>query len=396
MAAREMKKGIHYVGVQDWDREIFDELIPTPDGTSYNSYLVKGNEKTALIDSVDPDKQDALFSNLQELGIQQLDYVISNHAEQDHSGTIPMVLERYPEAKVVTNKKCMAFLMDLLQIPEDKFIVVADGDTLSLGDRTFEFMIAPWVHWPETMFTYLREDKVLFSCDFLGSHLATSDLFVQDKAQLYESAKRYYAEIMMPFRINVRKHLERIRPMEIDMIGPSHGPIHDDPGFILDAYDQWVGDESRNEVIIAYVSMHGSVKRMVDHLADALIKRGIKVIPFNLPHADLGKIAISLVDAATIVVAAPMVLAGPHPAAIYGTALVNALRPKLKYASIIGSYNWGGRLVEQITESLCNLKVELIEPVMVKGYPSDDDFKAIDNLADEILKKHEMSDKIVC
>ncbi|MFQ5883689.1 MAG: MBL fold metallo-hydrolase, partial [Thermoplasmata archaeon] len=161
MTVRELKKDVHSVGAIDWDRRLFDELIPLPDGTSYNSYLIKGSERTALIDAVDPTKQDELMSNLEKLGIEDIDYLVAHHAEQDHSGSIPRVLERYPNAKVVTSPKCKGMLMDLLLIPEDKFITVEDGETLSLGDRTLEFIYAPWVHWPETIFTYLREDKIL-------------------------------------------------------------------------------------------------------------------------------------------------------------------------------------------------------------------------------------------
>ena len=160
---------------------------------------MKGSEKTALIDTVDPTMTDVLVKNLEELETGDIDYVIANHAEQDHSGSLPKILDLYPSAKVVCTPKCKDLLMDLLLIPEDKFITVADGETLSLGDKTLEFIHAPWVHWPETMLTYLREYKILFTCDFLGSHLATSDLFVTDEATVYEAAKRYYAEIMMPF-----------------------------------------------------------------------------------------------------------------------------------------------------------------------------------------------------
>ena len=270
-----------------------------------------------------------------------------------------------------------------------------DGETLDLGDKTIEFMIAPWVHWPETMFSYVREDKVLFTCDFLGSHLATSDLFVTDEARVHESAKRYYAEIMMPFRSQVKRHLQRLRGMDIEMIGPSHGPIHNRPEFILDAYDEWVKDESENLVLIPYVTMHGSTQKMVDHLVNALIHRGISVVPFNLTYADLGKIAINLVDAATIIVAAPMVLAGPHPTALHAAALVNYLRPKAKYAGIIGSYGWGGRLVETFAAVLGGLKAEFLEPILVKGYPKADDLAKLDDLADEILRLHTESELII-
>ena len=388
MAIYEVKPNIHSVGVIDWDRRLFDELIPLPDGTSYNAYLIKGSEKVALIDTVDPPKESELVNNLKKLNIDKLDYVISNHAEQDHSGTIPKILEVYPTAKVVTNTKSKTMLMDMLLIPEDKFHIVNDRDTVSLGDKTLEFIIAPWVHWPETMLTYLREDKILFSCDFFGSHLATSEFYVQDKWKVYESAKRYYAEIMMPFRTSIKKNLEKIKDLPVEMIAPSHGPIHAEPEFIIDAYKEWTSDAVKNEVIIPYVSMHGSTKRMVDYLVNALIERGITVKPFNLTQTDIGELAMALVDAASIVVGSPTVLTGPHPNVVYAAYLANALRPKLKFASLIGSYGWGGRMVDIITGMLTNLKVELIEPVIIKGYPKEDDFKALDRLADAILEKH--------
>jgi len=388
MAAREIKTGIYSVGAIDWDRRLFDELIPLPDGTSYNSYLIKGSEKTTLIDTVDPTKEYELISNLGKLGIKVIDYVIANHAEQDHSGSIPKILELYPDAKVVTNPKCKDFLKDLLLIPEDKFITINDRETVSLGNKTLEFISAPWVHWPETMFTFLKEDKILFTCDFLGSHLAASELFVSDEAKVYESAKRYYAEIMMPFRTSIKKHLEVIKGLEVEIIAPSHGLVYPRPEFILNAYKEWVSDEVKNEVIIPYISMHGSTKKMVDYLVDVLIERCINVKPFNLTKTDIGELAISLVDAATIIIASPTVLAGTHPYVAHATFLVNALRPKLRFASVIGSYGWGGRMLEQIKGMLTNLKIDIIEPVIIKGFPRGEALKALDELADNILKKH--------
>ncbi len=385
---RQIKSNIYSVGVVDWDRRLFDELIPLPDGTSYNSYLIKGTEKIALIDTVDPTKQHELIENLKELKINKIDYIVTNHAEQDHSGALPKILNIYKNAKVVTNKKCKDMLMNLLLIPENKFITVNDRETISLGDKTLEFIYAPWVHWPETMLTYLKEDKILFSCDLFGSHFATSKIFVTDEAKVYESAKRYYAEIMMPFRKIIKKNMEKIKDLKIEIIATSHGPIYDKPEFILDAYEDWISDEVKNEVIIPYVSMHGSTKKMVDFLVNALIEKGITVKPFNLTVTDIGELAISLVDVATIVIASPTVLVGPHPSVVYATYLANALRPKTKFVSIIGSYGWGGKMVKQLSDMISNLKVEIIEPVVIKGFPKEDDFKELDRLVDEILKKH--------
>lgn len=388
MITREIKANIYSVGAIDWDRRLFDELIPLPEGTSYNAYLIKGSEKTALIDTVDPTKESVLIENLKTFGIKHIDYVISHHGEQDHSGAIPKVLEVYPEAKVVTNQKCKEMLKDLLLIPDNKFLEVKDRETISLGNKTLEFILTPWVHWPETMVTYLREDKILFPCDFFGSHLATSDLYVTNEPLVYRSAKRYYAEIMMPFRTNIKKNLEKIKDLAIEMIAPSHGPIYPKPSFIIDAYKDWISDEVKNEVLIPYISMHGSTQKMVDYFTDALMKRNITVKPFNLTKTDIGELAMALVDASTIVIGSPTVLIGPHPVIVYGTYLANALRPKVKFASLIGSFGWGGKMAEHITGMLTNLKVEVIEPVIIKGYPKEADFKALDRLADDILKKH--------
>jgi len=388
MRPRELRPRVYSVGAIDWDRRLFDALIPLPDGTSYNSYLIEGSEKTALIDTVDPTMEDVLINHLKQLGVENIDYVIANHAEQDHSGAIPQVLGNYPNAKVVTTSRGKDMLVDLLLIPEKKFITVGDGETLSLGDKTLEFIHAPWVHWPETMLTHLREDKVLFPCDLFGSHLATTDSYVTDEGQVYEAAKRYYAEIMMPFHTNIEKHLERIKGYQIDIIAPSHGPMYDKPSFILEAYRSWVLDPPRNTVVLPYISMHGSTQKMVEYLVGALADRGVTVKQFNLSVADIGKLAMTLVDAATMVVGTPTVFVGPHPNVAYAALLANTLRPKLQFVSIIGSYGWGSKAVEQLKGMIPNLKVEVLAPVVCKGLPKEPDFRALDNLANTIAEKH--------
>ena len=388
MAIREIKHNIYSVGATDWDRRLFDALIPLPDGTSYNSYLIKGSEKTALVDTVDPTMEDVLINHLNQLGVENINYVVANHAEQDHSGTLPQVLGRYPQAKVLATPRCKEMLIDLLLIPEERFITVNDKESVSLGDRTLEFIHAPWVHWPETMLTYLREGKILFPCDFFGSHLATTDLYVTDEGQVYEAAKRYYAEIMMPFRTSIEKNLKKIEDYAIDIIAPSHGPMYDRPEFILKAYHSWVFDEPKNIVVLPYISMHGSTHKMVGYFVEALTKRGVMVKQFDLTVTDIGKLAMALVDAATIVIGTPTVLAGPHPNVAHAVFMANALRPKLRFVSIIGSYGWGGKTAEILAGMIPNLKVELLDPVLSKGFPKEADFSALDKLADTIAQKH--------
>src|SRR6056297_2037612 len=387
MTVRKVKEDVCSVGVIDWDRRLFDQLIPLPDGTSYNSYLIKGTIKNALIDTVEPEFADELIKNLQESNVTNIDYIISNHAEQDHSGSIPHILDIYPTATVITSKKGKEMLMNLLKIDEDNFKVVGHQDEVSLGNKTLEFIDTPWVHWPETISTFLREDNILFSCDFFGSHLATSDLFVDNESEVYRAAKRYYAEIMMPFRKVIKSNLVKVNNYDIDIIAPSHGPIYDDPEFILDAYKNWTSDQVKPEVVVPYVSMHSSTEDMIDYFVKKLIEKDIKVKPFNLTKMDLGELAISLVDASTIVLGSPTVLTGPHPLAVYVTYLANALRPKTKYVSIIGSYGWAGNLIEDIVEILDNLDVELLDPVVSKGTASKEDYNEIDRLVEEIEKR---------
>ena len=295
MKARTIRENVYLIGHVDWDRRLFDALIPLPDGTSYNAYFVRGSRQSALIDTVDPAAWATLAAQLDELP--EPDYLVVHHVEQDHSGSAPMLLERYPRLTVVCNEKAKAMLVDHLHVDDARFRVVTDGETLSLGDKTLRFVFTPWVHWPETMCTWLIEDKILLSCDFFGSHLATSDLFA-DPGAVYEGAKRYYAEIMMPFGPQVLKNIDKVARHPIEIIGPSHGPVYDDPRFIIDAYRDWAGGELRNIVCLPFVSMHDSTRLMVDHLTGALAERGVAVERFDLTTLDAGELASSLVYAA--------------------------------------------------------------------------------------------------
>jgi flavorubredoxin len=386
MKPREIRPGVLFLGAQDWNRRLFDSLIPLPDGTSYNSYLVRGTDKTALIDSVDPAMEHVLADQLAD--VEKIDYIVSQHTEQDHSGMIPTLLTLFPEATVVCSIKAKSMLMDHLHIPEEKIMTVKEGDTLELGGKTLRFIDTPWVHWPETMSTYLPEDRILFTCDFLGSHIATSEMYAGEDPLVIEAAKRYYAEIMMPFRPMVKNNLKKIRELDFDLVAPSHGPMHDHPELIISAYEKWVADKPENLVVIPYVSMHESTQLMVEHLTSALVERGVGVKVFELTSTDIGELAMSLVDAATIVVGTPTVLVGAHPMAAYAAFLANALRPKTKFAAIIGSYGWGTKVIEQISSLIPNLKVDILETILCKGKPGEKEYAGLDALADKIREKH--------
>lgn len=388
MQFQEIKNNIYYCGLNDCDRTIFDELIPLEHGTSYNSYLVKGSEKTAIIDTMYPPKTEEYLKNLADNKVEKVDYIVANHGEQDHSGSIPALLGKYPNAVVLTNPKVAENIKSMLFVPEERIQIIADGEEISLGDKTLKFIFAPGVHWPDTMFTYIKEDNVICTCDFLGAHYTFNDVFAVECKELEHSAKRYYAEIMMPFRIMSKKYTAMVKGMHVDMILPSHGPVYTRPDYILDLYTDWTSDAPKNLVALPYVSMYESTKEMIDYLSVKLNEKGIETFKFDIVDGDLGDLAMALVDAATIVMGTSMVLAGPHPASVNVAYLASALRPKAKFASLVGSYGWGGKLFDLIAQLLAPLKLDVIEPLQVKGKPKEEDFRKLDEIAESIFEKH--------
>lgn len=386
MNARLIRNGIYAVGVQDWSRRLFDSLIPLPDGTSYNSYLIEGSEKTAIIDTVDPAFFEEYRSNL--AGLKRLDYIITLHSEQDHSGSIPMLLELFPAAEVICSPKAKDLLVEHLLLDPAKLRAVEDNEVISLGDKSLRFIYTPWVHWPETIVAYLAEEKILFSCDFLGSHSASSEIYDNGEPAVLEAAKRYYAEIMMPFRTQIRSNLQKISPLEIELVAPSHGPIWNHPNIIISAYEDWVSDKLQNKVVIPFISMHGSTAKMVDTLSKELIRRNVKVELFDLSVTDIGKLAMALVDAATIVIGSPTVHVGPHPMVAYAAILANAIKPKARFAAVIGSYGWATKVVDKLLGLVPNLQVEVLGAVLCKGEAKDPTKKELIALAELIANKH--------
>ena len=388
MVIRKISEKIIGIGAIDWDRRIFDELVPTPEGTSYNSYLVKGSEKTVLIDTVDPSFEEDLITNLIKSGCDKIDAIITHHAEQDHSGSLPLLLELFPGATIYCTEKCSSLLQILLDISSERIHTIKDGETYDLGGLSLEFIESPWVHWPETMMSYCPEEKILFSCDLFGSHYATSSIFMSDPSRTEILAKRYYAEIMMPFRNSIRKYMERISSKDINIIAPSHGPLYQPSSWILNLYKDWVSDEVKNCVLIPYVSMHHSTERMVRTLTEMIIERGIEVKPIKLSGYDVGLLAMEMVDAATIIFATPTVLFGPHPEMVSAAYLTNLIKPKTRYYSVIGSQGWGGKTVDTLKTLIPHLNAELLNPVYITGAPNEKTRQDLDKLANLIAEKH--------
>jgi flavorubredoxin len=383
----EISTGVYWVGARDWNRRVFDALIPLPQGTTYNAYLVLGSEKTALIDTVNPGFDEELVGRIRQVTSPEgLDYVIMNHAEPDHAGSIPQVMELSRGARLVTSEKGAKMAQVQYAVPAERIISVKDGDTIELGGKTLRFVEAPWLHWPETMFTYLEENKVLFPCDFLGFHSAYG--FYDDEVEEFVPfAQRYFGEIMMPFRKMGQKALEKIEGLDIELIGPSHGPIHRNPQRILDLYRTWTAGETKEKVIVVYVTMWKSTEAMVEAMVETLMAEGLEVSLHNLVHADLGDVARDLVDARAIVLGTPTVLGGMHPLAIYAAHLVKALRPPLEYGAVLSSYGWGGGAVKQAAEILEPTKLEVVGAVEINGPPSAEDYGKIAEIGKQLASR---------
>jgi flavorubredoxin len=388
MQPRKLEDGILWLGAIDWDRRLFDELIPLPNGTSYNCYLVQGRDQTALIDTVEPAFTDVLTDRLESLGKIHLDWLVVNHAEQDHSGALPAILAKFPEARVLCTPKCQGLLVDHLGVDAARIKTVEDGATIPLGGRTLRFVHFPWVHWPETMLTFVEEPRILFSGDLFGAHLATSHVVTDTDPSVIDAAKLYYGGIMMPYRAIIARNMPKVLALNPTMIAPSHGPTWTLPKAILEAYQDWLVAPPKNLVALPYVSMHDSTRHLVMHLAEALIARGVNVQVINMGSDDVASLMMTLVDAGTIVFGSPTVLAGAHPKMVYAAHLTSLFKPKARLASVIGSFGWGGKLVEDLLGLIEGLKLEVLPPVLVKGAPRAPHFQALDGLADAVAQRH--------
>jgi flavorubredoxin len=377
---------VHAIGSQDWKRRIFDAFAPTPLGTTYNTYLVKGQSKTALIDTILPSFGDELSSKIDLLlGSHAIDYVIMNHAEPDHAGSIPRILGQ-SNAVLITTPKGAEFAQSYFKSPPDRIRVVKTDETIDLGGKTLRFLHAPFLHWPETMFTYLPEDKILFSGDFFGSHNPTG-WFDDEAEEVLHWARKYYAEIMMPLAKMGRLGMAKIKDLDLALIAPSHGPMYRNPRSILNEYTKWTGEETLAKAVIIYVSMYGTIEKMARALADTLVAEGVSVRLFDLAVTDIGDLAGHLVDTRALVLGTPTVLGAMHPLSMYATYMIKMLRPPVKYGVIMNSYGWGKGAIHQGQQFLDEAKIESVATIEINGTPSLADFEHIHTVGQQLAAK---------
>ncbi|UCC32868.1 MAG: FprA family A-type flavoprotein [Candidatus Bathyarchaeota archaeon] len=383
----EFSDDVYWVGARDWNRRLFDALIPLPKGTTYNSYLIVGEKKNALIDTVNPGFEKELEEKIRQIiDPKDVDYLVMNHAEPDHAGTIPHFLDLNSKAVLVTTSRGAKMAETFYKVPEKRIKIVSDQETIELGGKTLRFIEAPMLHWPETMFTYLSQPGILFPCDFFGSHLAKG-VYDDEVEDLIVHARRYFGEIMMPFRNMAEKALEKIEDLRINIIAPSHGPIHKNTQRILEAYKRWARGETRQKATIIYVTMWKSTEKMIHPIAETLAAENIEIALHDLTSADIGDIVEDLVESRAIVLGAPTALGGMHPIALNAAQLVKALRPPAKFGAFLTSYGWGGGALRQAKEILTSAKIEIVGAIEVKGPPSESDIQQVIELGKTLARK---------
>lgn len=383
MGILELKPGFYFTGALDHDLRVFDIIMYTEYGTTYNSYVLKTANHTVLFETA---KAKCLDSWLEKVGsitpIDQVDYLVVSHTEPDHSGSVERLLELNPRLKIVATGCAINFLKEIVN--RDFYsIAIKDGQTLELDDKTLEFMVVPNLHWPDTMYTYIREDKVLVTCDSFGSHYACDGILasaVTDQEGYWKATKYYYDCIIGPFKSFMLDALKRVRPLELEMICPGHGPVLDTGiPHMLDTYEQWstvINPNPRPTVIIPYVSAYGYTGQLAQSIAQGITdKGGIDVRLYDMVEADAGKVAEELLYADGFLLGTPTIVGEALKPIWDLTTGMFAGTHGGKVASAFGSYGWSGEGVPHIMERLKQLKLKTLEGFRVRFKPSEDQLK---------------------
>lgn len=392
MATLEIKKNIFSVGVQDPSIRVFDVLMKAEHGSSYNSYLIKGLNKTALIDTVKEKFKDQFFANLKSLtDLKKLDYVIINHTEADHSGSLKHLLTLAPQIKIVGSKTSQHFIEHLLNKKVD-ILKVGDGDKIDLGGKTLEFISAPFLHWPDTMFTYLKEDKILFPCDFLGCHYSDDRLF-NDLVDDFSYAFKYYFDVIIrPFKEYALAALDKIKPLPLEIVCPSHGPVlKKDVLNYIGLYRKWAGLPEKvpgeKNVLIFFASAYGNTARMAEQVARGAEEAKGKVAIFDVAALEL-PIIVDEVEKADALVVGSITINGDAVKPVWDLlSSLATLKLKGKVGAVFGSYGWSGEGVKMIAERLKGLKFTVpFEPVTAVFTPTEEDLKKCFELGKKVVE----------
>jgi flavorubredoxin len=374
MTKVQLAKGVYWVGAIDWNVRNFHGYS-THRGTTYNAYLII-DEKIALIDTVKAPFYDEMAARVREIvSFDKIDYVISNHVEMDHSGSLPMALRDAKNAKLVTLEKFGENGLAKTFHQSWPTIAVKEGSTVDLGKRKLAFIPTPMLHWPDSMCTYLVEDKLLFSMDAFGQHIATSQRFDDevDMGIVMHEASKYYANILMPFGDLIVKAVNKLGGVKIDMIAPSHGIIwRSHIKDIVGAYAKWGKGETAAKALVIYDTMWGSTQKMALAIVNGIVGEGVDVKLFNLTASDKSDVIKEVLDAKALIIGSPTLNNGMFPSVAEFLCYLKGLKPKNKIGAAFGSHGWGGGAVKAVQQELEQTGIELIDSKLAFKFVPDE------------------------
>ncbi|MEG1483288.1 FprA family A-type flavoprotein, partial [Clostridium sp.] len=383
MRSLEIKKDIHWVGALDPNLRIFDIIMYTPYGTTYNSYVVKGSEKTAIFETVKVQFFDEYISRLKDLGVNpnEIDYIVIDHTEPDHAGSVSKLLELSPNAKIVGSPVAINFLKKIANC-EFEYIAVGDGDSLSLGNKTLQFISAPFLHWPDSMYTYVVEDEVLITCDSFGSHYSSPEVFnnkIESQENYMEALKYYFDCIFGPYTPYVLKAINKIKDLKIDVICPGHGPVLvDNPMKIVELYKEWstpvVKEAAAKKIVtIPYVTAYGYTEQLANQIAKGIESIGnIEVRLFNVIEHDMADIIASIGSSDGILCGSPTIVAELLEPIRDVLSKLNPVVHGGKLAAAFGSYGWSGEAIPRMESRLKELNMNIYGPSLKINFKAND------------------------
>ena len=382
MKALEVKKDIYWVGALDPNLRIFDIVMYTPFGSTYNSYVVKGSEKTAVFETVKEKFFDEYIERLKSLdiNIESIDYIVVNHTEPDHAGSVGKLLEISKNAKIVGSAAAIKFLKGIIN-RDFEYIIVKDGASINLGNKTLSFILAPFLHWPDSMFTYVVEDKVLITCDSFGTHYCNPEMYNdlnQNQEDYREALKYYFDGIMSPFKPYVLKAIDKIKDLPIDIICPGHGPIlREDPLNIVSKYKEWSlpGEASEEpQITLCYVSAYGYTEAVAKKIEQGIKSySNFKVNMYDVIHCDMNDILNSIDKSKGVIFGSPT-MNGDALKPIWDILInLNPIVHGGKVASAFGSYGWSGEAVPNIDARLKQIRLDLYPSMKYNFKPSEED-----------------------
>lgn len=385
----EIKDNVFWVGAIDWNERDFHNFL-TRRGLTYNSYLIV-DEKITLIDTV---KHKFVKESLERIkkvvDPSEIDYVVVNHIEPDHSSGLPDTMRIAKNATILCSQRAKDGICKYYDCEGWDIKVVKEGDEVKIGKRTLTFIDMTMIHWPDSMATYLKEEKILFSNDAFGQHIASEERFDEELGveEAISWAKLYYANILMPLAGLIKKKLSEIQSsgLEIEMIAPSHGVIWKNPGRIVEAYSKWANFESENKVVVVFDTMWHSTEKLAEAIADEAGSEGAEVRLFHIRKDPWADIVTEILDAKAVAIGSPTIHNGLFPPVAGFLTYLKGLKPQNKKGLAFGSYGWNGNAVKEIQKVLEELKFETLEPLMVKFRPSEEELQKAFELGAELAR----------